>query len=51
MNFQEIGIKKTYPYFSFNSFINGSFDLGVHWRENILVGDRAIKDLFDGCMT
>jgi hypothetical protein len=26
-------------------------DLGVHWRENALVGDRAIKYLFDGCMT
>jgi hypothetical protein len=26
-------------------------DLGVHWRENTLIGDRAIKYLFDGCMT
>ena len=26
-------------------------DLGVHWGENTLVGDRAIKYLFDGWMT
>jgi len=27
MNFEEIGIRKTDPYFSFNSFINGSLIL------------------------
>jgi hypothetical protein len=27
MNFEEIGIRKTNPYFSFNSFINGSLIL------------------------
>lgn len=26
-------------------------DLGIHWRRNTPVGDRAIKYLFDGCMT
>jgi len=26
-------------------------DLRVHWREDTFVGDRAIKYLFDGCMT
>jgi hypothetical protein len=27
MNFKDIGIRKTNPYFSFNSFINGSLIL------------------------